>query len=76
MRQECEKCGLCAIKCPVEAISKENPMLVEKEKCISCMRCVAICPSKSRSVDEESLLTISKKLEKVCSERKMNELFL
>ena len=23
--------GLCAIKCPVEAISKENPMLVEKK---------------------------------------------
>lgn len=76
VRQECEKCGLCATKCPVDAISKENPMLVEKEKCISCMRCVAICPSKSRSVDEESLLAISKKLEKACSERKMNELFL
>lgn len=76
VREGCKKCGLCAIKCPVNAISKENPTLVEKEKCISCMRCVAICPSKSRSVNEESLLAISKKLEKVCSERKMNELFL
>lgn len=76
VRQECEKCGLCAIKCPVDAISKDNPMLVDKEKCISCMRCVAICPNKARSVDEESLLAISKKLEKACSERKMNELFL
>lgn len=76
VRQECKKCGLCATKCPVDAISKDNPMLVDKEKCISCMRCVAICPSKSRSVNEESLLAISKKLEKACSERKMNELFL
>ena len=76
VRQECEKCGLCATKCPVDAISKDNPMLVDKEKCISCMRCVAICPNKARSVNEESLLAISKKLEKACSERKMNELFL
>ena len=76
VRQECKKCGLCATKCPVGAISKDNPMLVDKEKCISCMRCVAICPSKSRSVNEESLLAISKKLENACSERKMNELFL
>lgn len=74
--QECMKCGLCAIKCPVDAISKDNPMLVDKEKCISCMGCVAICPNKARSVDEELILAISKKLEKVCSERKMNELFL
>lgn len=76
VRQECKKCGLCATKCSVDAISKDNPMLVDKEKCISCMRCVAICPSKSRSVNEESLLAISKKLENACSERKMNELFL
>lgn len=75
-RQECMKCGLCAIKCPVNAISKDNPTLVEKEKCISCMRCVAICPNKARSVNEELILAVSKKLEKVCSERKMNELFL
>ncbi|MEG1410936.1 MAG: 4Fe-4S binding protein [Romboutsia sp.] len=75
-RQGCMKCGICAIKCPVDAISKDNPILVEKEKCISCMRCIAICPNKARSVDEALILAISKKLEKVCSQRKMNELFL
>ncbi|MEG1354078.1 EFR1 family ferrodoxin [Clostridium sp.] len=76
VRQACMKCGLCAIKCPVNAISKDNPMFIEKEKCISCMRCVAICPNKARSVNEELILATSKKLEKACSERKMNELFL
>ena len=75
-RQECMRCGICAIKCPVNAISEENPILVEKEKCISCMRCIVVCPNKARGVNEELILAISKKLEKACSERKMNELFL
>ncbi len=46
----CVKCGLCAEKCPVVAISKENPMVTDKTKCITCMRCVEICPQNARQL--------------------------
>lgn len=74
--QGCIKCGLCAEKCPAEAIPKENPVLTEQGKCISCMRCVAICPEKARHADASMIGALSKRLEKVCSGRKGNELFL
>lgn len=36
--------GLCAQKCPAGAIYADQPKLSDKSKCISCMRCVSICP--------------------------------
>lgn len=47
-KSSCVKCGQCAEKCPVGAISAENPQQTDKTKCITCMRCVEICPNKSR----------------------------
>ncbi len=47
---KCNKCGLCAQKCPAQAISRENPKETDSKKCISCMRCVAICPQSARNV--------------------------
>ncbi len=74
--EECNQCGLCAEECPAGAIPKENPMLTEPEKCISCMRCVVICPQKARYADEGLVEMMSKRLGEVCSVRKESELFL
>lgn len=74
--KSCQKCGLCAAKCPVGAISKKAPWKTSETRCISCMRCVAICPKHSRKADRMKVLAASVKLKKACSGHKSNELFL
>lgn len=74
--KSCNKCGLCASNCPVGAIPNENPSTTDPSKCITCMRCVAICPKDSRAINKFLLFAASSKMKKVCGERKKNELFL
>ena len=69
-------CGLCAAKCPSGAISSDNPKQTDKDKCISCMRCISVCPTHSRKLNPLMLAAASQKLKKACSGRKENELFL
>ncbi|MEA4922932.1 MAG: 4Fe-4S binding protein [Eubacteriaceae bacterium] len=71
----CTKCGICTEKCPVGAIP-EDPKKTDKDKCISCMRCVNVCPNNARSLNKLVLGIASKKMEKMCSERKKDELFI
>lgn len=74
--KECTNCGICAEKCPVQAIDRENPKKVDEKTCISCMRCIAICPQGARKLNPVMLSAASLMLKKVCSERKKCELFL
>lgn len=75
-KKSCTSCGLCAEKCPVQAISKTNPRETDNKKCISCMRCVSICPTHSRKVNSILTAIAASKMKKSCSAPKKNELFL
>ena len=72
----CGSCGLCAAKYPSGAIPSDNPKQTDKDKCISCMRCISVCPTHSRKLNPLMLAAASQKLKKACSGRKETELFL
>lgn len=74
--KECTKCGICASECPVQAIDRENPKKVDERACISCMRCISVCPHSARKVNPVMLSAVGLALKKVCSQRKECELFL
>ncbi len=72
----CENCGLCAKKCPVNAISPEEPSKTNTDICISCMRCISVCPNHSRQLSPEVAEALTQKLAPLCSERKQNTLYI
>ncbi len=71
----CVRCGLCAEKCPVQAINPET-FAADSKKCISCMRCVKRCPHNARNVNSAMVSIAALAIQKACSVRKENELFL
>ncbi len=74
--EKCISCGLCAKKCPLEAIPLDNPKITIPEKCITCMRCVEICPVNSRSLSEEILTRAFTVMKPKFDGRKPNKLYI
>lgn len=74
--KDCDSCGLCAKSCPVQAIDPNDPHKVDQHLCISCMRCISVCPRHARKLNPLMLTAAHAMLKKVCSDRKENQLFL
>lgn len=72
----CNGCGTCAARCPVGAIDPANPRRTDAKRCISCMRCIQVCPQHARAVSSVMLFAAGTALKKACAERKPNVLFL
>ena len=71
--QHCVKCGVCAQKCPVKAISTETVGTADAKKCISCMRCIKVCPHAARSANKAMVSAVSLVLKKAAlKERNAN----
>lgn len=71
----CRKCRICARKCPAGAIPAENPQFTDHEKCISCMRCINVCPFDARKANQVKVDMISGKLKAIYVPGRKNDFF-
>lgn len=72
----CTLCGKCVEVCPVNAIARENPAASDENICIHCCACTKACPAQARSLQNEIMLNIARRLYATCQARKEPELFL
>ena len=75
-RRGCNRCGVCAKQCPADAIPLSDPKTVDTAKCISCMKCVSVCPTGARGIGMMMNFLATQGLKKVCASRKENELYI
>lgn len=62
----CTQCKVCIRKCPVQAISRTDARVMDEDRCISCMRCIAVCPTHVRGLNPFILYMSSRTLKKKC----------
>lgn len=47
---DCNRCGLCVHRCPVQNLELSETGVVQKNNCILCYRCVNLCPQQAATV--------------------------
>lgn len=75
LNKKCAKCGLCAEKCPVGAIDKLS-FSTNADECITCMRCIKICPKKARGLEPIKHSIADMAFKKKFGTRKEPEIFI
>jgi len=76
INDKCSQCGVCAQKCPVNAIDLENSALIDKGKCILCCACIKGCPENARTVKSGIVKETAMRLSEMCKGRKEPVFFL
>lgn len=74
--KHCNHCGLCIRSCPVQAISRTDAAVLDAERCISCMRCLTVCPVGARKLSTIMLKAAALGLKKKCKVRREAEFYL
>ena len=60
----------------VGAIASGNPAQLDTDTCISCMRCVAVCPTHARHISPQRVETICQRIGHLLESPKKNKLYL
>lgn len=71
----CIKCGRCADNCPVGAIPTRNPSQTDVKRCITCMRCIKLCPQQARQLPEMVYKELAPLFIRKCALRREAETF-
>lgn len=74
--KKCEGCGTCAAECPTHAIDPGDPHKADENLCISCMRCVSMCPFEIRKLPLAAQLATSAFLLKACAGKKEPKFYI
>jgi ferredoxin len=70
--ETCFYCNLCIHRCPVKAISSDNPKDIDDDVCIRCGACLQICPAQAKFFSGDAYAGLQKKLEAEVGTRKPN----
>ena len=73
--ENCVECGVCASKCPVGAISIDNPRATDELKCLACGRCIIECAVGARDFSGEFFEARAVKFQDAFSAPKANEMY-